>query len=232
MNRNGTTGYLAALVPPVAYDALVLLLVAPQGPVTWLSLVVLNAAYAMTLVAQRGAPAGKLAPVIGYPLVYLAALYMFAELAVTTFILFVPSMANLAEGSGKTILAIQIVVTGIFAFVFLTTMTAGERIAQQEARETREFEYVRLVSAALKSAAAQITDPTLAKTAPQARRDRPLRSGRLTSGVARRRGAASWLAPRASAGSRRDGDSANLTSRLREIQDLVDDRNARVRLGQ
>ena len=29
-----------------------------------------------------------------------------------------------------------------------------------------------------------------------------------------------------------DGDSANLTSRLREIQDLVDGRNARVRLGQ
>ena len=111
MNRNSTTAYVAALVPPVGYDALVLLLVAPQGPVTWLSLVVLNAAYAMMLVAQRGAPAGKMAPVIGYPLVYVAALYTFAELALTTFLLFVPGMANLAEGSGKTILAIQIVVS-------------------------------------------------------------------------------------------------------------------------
>lgn len=231
MNRNGTTGYLAALVPPVAYDALVLLLVAPQGPVTWLSLVVLNAAYAMTLVAQRGAPAGKLAPVIGYPLVYLAALYMFAELAVTTFILFVPSMANLAEGSGKTILAIQIVVTGIFAFVFLTTMTAGERIAQQEARETREFEYVRLVSAALKSAAAQIMDPTLAKTVRKL--EETVRYGPAASRPELRDAEAQILA-RAESLSRfvGDGDSANLTSRLREVQDLVDSRNARVRLGQ
>src|SRR5664280_1943284 len=118
MNRNSTTAYVAALVPPVAYDALVLLLVAPQGPVSWLSLVVLNAAYVMTLVAQRGAPAGKLAPVIGYPLVYVATLYVLAELALTTFLLFMPGMANLAEGSGKTILAIQIVVTGLFAFLF------------------------------------------------------------------------------------------------------------------
>jgi hypothetical protein len=231
MNRNSTTAYVAALVPPVGYDALVLLLVAPQGPVTWLSLVVLNAAYAMMLVAQRGAPAGKMAPVIGYPLVYVAALYTFAELALTTFLLFVPGMANLAEGSGKTILAIQIVVTSIFAFLFLTTMTAGERIAQQETRESREFDYIRLVCAAVKNAAAQITDPAPAKTARKL--EETVRYGPVASRPELRDAEAKILA-RAESLSRlaADGDSANLASRLREIQDLVDDRNARVRLGQ
>jgi hypothetical protein len=231
MNRNGTLAYMAALVPPVAYDALVLLLVVPQGLVTWLSLVVLNAAYAMTLFARRGAPAGKLAPVIGYPLVYLATLYMFAEMALTTFLLFVPGMANLAEGSGKTILAIQIVVTGIFAFLFLTTITAGERIAQQETRESREFDYVRLISAALKSAAAQITDPALAKTARKL--EETVRYGPVASRPELRDAEAQILA-RAEGLIRlaANGDSATLTYRLREIQDLVDSRNARVRLGQ
>ena len=83
----------------------------------------------------------------------------------------------------------------------------------------------------MKNAAAQITDPAPAKTARKL--EETVRYGPVASRPELRDAEAKILA-RAESLSRlaADGDSANLASRLREIQDLVDDRNARVRLGQ
>ena len=146
------------VAPAVAFNGILLLFVAPDRGVGWISLAVLNLAYVAMILAFKLAPkeAGN---VFGYQLTYIAWLFFVFELVVTFVILTISSLEHWLSKEGRVFVALNLLITAAFVVLYVGTLVAQRHSAAQLSLQDQNLQFPRTAANQLERIRSLSSDP-------------------------------------------------------------------------
>lgn len=153
MQRSLASRIAMALIFPIVFNVAFFVLTGTEHPVSvWIAYAFIQIAYMLVLLTSVATAPGPGAPVFGFTLGTTAGAYFVLELLAGLVIIV------LAPATFGVALIVQVVLAGIFVFLWLAQHQANQHTAQRMERHAAEREYVREATARVESLFGGISD--------------------------------------------------------------------------
>jgi hypothetical protein len=141
-NKLRKAPFAIALTPLVAFDAVILLLIAPSKGVGWISLAIVNLAYFAMVFAFRLAPneAGSL---FGLQLAHIAVWFLAIELVFTFLVLGISGLEKWLSDEGRIFVAINILLAAAFIVTYVGVLAVQRRAGAELALQNENLQFTR-----------------------------------------------------------------------------------------
>ncbi len=180
MQRGLASRIAMALIFPIVFNVAFFVLTGTEHPVSvWTAYAFIQVAYVLVLLTSVATTPGPGAPVFGFALGTTAGAYFVLELLVGLVIIV------LAPATFDVALIVQVVLAGIFVFLWLAHHQANQHTAQRMGHHAAEREYVREATARVESLLGGISDRGVRRTVERAYdvlRSSPTRSSAAAHG--------------------------------------------------
>ena len=156
-NKSNFLWIALILVFLVIFNVVVFLTTSEFTVAFWVSYGFIHFAYLMLVISCSAMPKAKNAVVLGYPMIYLSFVYFVAAFIVgLIFMLFKNASFNLA-------FIPQLIIAGVYAFLYISNMLANESTMGNESKEQDEIFYVKTAAAEISQIMNQPGDISLKK---------------------------------------------------------------------
>jgi len=146
------------LIPAVAIDVLLLVLLFPKAGPGWISLVLLNLGF-LAIVGSFRLATRQAGNIFGYALSRIALSYVVVQLAITLIVLGITSFEHWLGHRMALFLAIELVVTAVFGGVYAGALLVQRRAGAELAYQKENLAFGRVAAMRLDRIRSLSTDP-------------------------------------------------------------------------